>query len=305
MGTEIHFNAVTKRFPNGKLGLSEATWEIQEGMRACLLGPPGSGKTTAVRVLEGALKPTGGSVLLLGINVSQEPRRYREVRKDVGIVPQSPGMYSDRTAGEYLALACSLYSDRSTVVTPDEAEQVLGLSEYRHTRMDYLSKNYQRRLALAAAMVSNPKVLILDEPTAGLDPLAATDLRKYLEKAMEGRTSLLCTHDQDEAQTLCNYVITLRGGQVVAKGTWEEIQSGSRPQLRVAAREGVDRLMAELQKFGFQAKRDHGSVLVEVPNVRSDGPEVLRKLLNDAGMDVYEFAQVKPAVEGVLAEAGR
>ena len=305
MGTEIFFNAVTKRFPDGKLGLSEATWEIQEGARACLLGPRGAGKTTAVRVLEGALKPTGGSVLLLGINIAQEPRRYREIRKEVGIVPQTPGMYSDRTAGEYLALACSLYSDRSTVVTPDEAERVLGLSEYRHTRMDYLSLNYQRRLALAAAMVANPRVLILDEPTAGLDSLAAHDLRKYLALAMQGRTSLLCTHDETEAQKLCDYVVTLRNGQVVNRGTWDEIKEESRPRLRVAAREGVDRLLAELQKFGFRAEPDNGSVLVEVPNVRSDGPEMLRKLLNEARVDVYECAQVRPAGDGMLEEARR
>ena len=302
---QIHFKAVTKRFPDATLGLQEASWAIEEGARACLLGRPGSGKTTAVRILEGSLEPTGGSVLLLGVNIAQEPRRYRAIRKYVGIVPQSPGMYTDRTAGEYLALACSLYSDRDRVITPDEAEETLGLSEYRHTRMSYLSTNYQRRLALAAALVANPEVLILDEPTAGLEPLAAHDLRHYLELAMRDRTTLLCTANQDEAQRLCDYVIKLRGGRVEAEGTWEQIQEGSLPRLRVAARQGVDRLLAELQKFGFHAEADQGSVLVEVPNVRNDGPDLLRKLLNEAGVDVYECAPARPALEGVFAEAGR
>ena len=302
---QIHFKAVTKRFPDATLGLQEASWAIEEGASACLLGPPGSGKTTAVRVLEGSLEPTGGSVLLLGVNVAQEPRRYRDIRKHVGIVPQSPGMYADRTAGEYLALACSLYSDRYRVITPDEAEEMLGLSEYRHTRMTYLSPNYQRRLALAAALVANPEVLILDEPTAGLDPLAAQDLRHYLELAMRDRTALLCTHNQDEAQRLCTYVIKLHGGRVEAEGTWEQIREGSMPRLRVAAREGVDRLLAELQKFGFHAEADQGSVLVEVPNVRKDGPDLLRKLLNEASIDVYECAPVRQPLERVFAETGR
>jgi len=299
---QIHFKAVTKRFPDGTHGLQEASWEIRDGVSACLLGPPGSGKTTAVRVLEGALEPTGGSVLLLGVNIANR-RRYREIRKHVGIVPQDPGMYADRTVGEYLALACSLYSDEDRVVTPDDAEEMLGLSEYRHTRMTYLSTNYKRRLALAAALVGNPRVLILDEPTAGLDPLAARDLRHYLEVAMRGRTSLLCTHNEDEAHTLCTYAVTLRGGQVVAQGTWEQIREGSLPRLRVAAREGVDRLLAELHKFGFHAEADQGSVLVEVPNVRRDAPEVLRKLLNEAKVDVYECAPVRPPVERAVAEA--
>jgi len=304
---QIHFKAVTKRFPDTTLGLQEASWAIEEGARACLLGRRGSGKTTAVRILEGSLEPTGGSVLLLGVNIAQEPRRYRAIRKRVGIVPQNPGMYSDRTAGEYLALACSLYSDRDRVITPDEAEEMLGLSEYRHTRMDYLSTNYQRRLALAAALVANPEVLILDEPTAGMEPLPAHDLRNYLDLAMgvRNRTTLLCTANQEEAQRLCNYVIKLHGGRVEAEGTWDQIREGSLPRLRVAAREGVDRLLAELQKFGFNAEADQGSVLVEVPNVRNDGPELLRKLLNEAKVDVYECAPVRPSLEGMFVEAGR
>ena len=302
---QIHFKAVTKRFPNATLGLQEASWAIEEGASACLLGRRGSGKTTAVRILEGSLEPTGGSVLLLGVNIAQEPRRYRAIRKRVGIVPQNPGMYSDRTAGEYLALACSLYSDRDRVITPDEAEEMLGLSEYRHTRMSYLSTNYQRRLALAAALVADPEVLILDEPTTGLEPLPAHDLRNYLELAMRNRTTLLCTANQEEAQRLCNYVIKLQGGRVEAEGTWDQIREGSLPRLRVAAREGVDRLLAELQKFGFNAEADQGSVLVEVTNVRNDGPELLRRLLNEASVGVYECAPVRTASEGVFAEAGR
>ena len=305
MATEIHFRSVTKRFPDGTLGLSEATWRIEEGAHACLLGPPGSGKTTAIRVLQGALKPTGGSVLLLGVNIEKEPRRYREVRKAVGILPQSPGMYADRTAGEYLALACSLYSNRGEVVRPDDAEDLLDLGEYRDTRMTYLSTNYQRRLALAGALVARPRVLLLDEPTAGLDPLAAHDLHMFLKQAMQGRTTLLCTHNEAEAEELCDYVITLRGGRVVAEGTWDKLRERSRPRLRVAAREGVDRLLAELEKFGFHAEADQSSVLVEVPNVRQNGPEVLRKLLNEARVDVYECAPVRPAVEGMFSEAGR
>jgi ABC-2 type transport system ATP-binding protein len=300
MATEIHFRSVTKRFPNGTLGLAEATWRVEEGARACLFGPPRSGKTTAIRVLQGALKPTGGSVLLLGVNVSKEPRRYRDIRKEVGILPQSPGMYSDRTAGEFLALACSLYSNRHEVVRPDEAEEMLDLAEYRDTKMSYLSMNYQRRLALAAALVARPRVLILDEPTAGLEPLAAQDLHKYLRLAMEGRTALLCTHNEAEAEALCDYVITLRGGYVVSEGTWEELRERSRPRLRLAAKEGVDRLVFELQKFGYRVEPEQSAVIVEVPNMRQTAPELLRKLLVESKLDIYECAPLRPSVESMI-----
>src|SRR5215471_13349693 len=158
MASAIAFRSVTKRFPDGTLGLADATWHVAEGVHACLLGGSGSGKTTAVRMLQAALRPTGGSVLLLGVPV--DGPGYREVRGRLGIVPQGPGMYPDLTAGEYMSLASRLYDAR-----PERAIDALDLGEYLRTRMTYLSPNFQRRLALAAALVADPDVLLLDEPT--------------------------------------------------------------------------------------------------------------------------------------------
>src|SRR5207302_6553579 len=153
MATAIAFRSVTKRFPNGTLGLADATWFVAEGAHACLLGLSGSGKTTAVRILQAALRPTGGSVLLLGVPVGGPG--YRSVRARLGIVPQGPGMYPDLTAGEYMALAARLYGAR-----PDVAVERLDLTENLHTRMTDLSPSFQRRLALAAALVADPDVLV-------------------------------------------------------------------------------------------------------------------------------------------------
>src|SRR5215831_5577001 len=226
MAAAIAFRSVTKRFPDGTLGLADATWYVAEGAHMCLLGSTGSGKTTAVRMLQAALRPTGGSVLLLGVQV--DGPGYRDVRNRLGILPQGPGMYPDLTAGEYMALAARLYGAR-----PDRAVEQLDLTEYLRTRMTYLSPNFQRRLALAAALVGDPDVLVMDEPTAGLDQDAARDLQHYLRLAMRGRTAVLCTHKEQEARELCQEVAIIRGGRVVAQGTWDDLWRKMRPRLKV------------------------------------------------------------------------
>ncbi len=294
MATAIAFRSVSKRFPDGTLGLADATWYIAEGAHACLLGSSGAGKTTAVRLLQAALRPTGGSVLLLGAQVGGPD--YRDVRGRLGIVPELPGMYPDLTAGEYMQLASRLYGAR-----PDRAIEALELTEYLHTRMTYLSDNFQRRLALAAALVKDPDVLVLDEPTEGLDPVAAHDLQHYLQEAMRGRTALLCTHNEQEARALCQEVIILREGRVVTQGTWDELWRRSRPRLRVAARQGVERVLAELAELGLQAEAAGDAVLVSTADPQQEGADLIRRLLA-AGLDVYECAPVQPEVEQIVLE---
>jgi len=297
MATAIEFRSVSKHFPDGTLGLTDVTMYVAEGARACLLGPRGSGKTTVVRMLQAALKPTGGSVLLFDVSVSSPA--YRKVRGRMGIMPQGPGMYPDLTAGEYMDLAAQLADTRY-----DRVVDALDLGEYLHTRMTYLPNNFQRRLALAAALVADPDVLVLDEPTAGLDPGAAVDLKKYVGDVMRSRTSLLCTHNEAEAEELCTEVISLRGGRVVAQGTWDDLRGRSQPRLRVAARQGVDRLLSQLAMLGYDAEASDGAVLVRLAQPQQETPDLLRKLL-DANIDVYECAPTRPSVDAVLQEALR
>jgi ABC-type multidrug transport system ATPase subunit len=295
MATAIAFRSVTKRFPDGTLGLADATWHVAEGAHACLLGSSKSGKTTAVRMLQAALRPTGGSVLLLGVPV--DGPGYREARGRLGVVPQDPGMYPDLTAGEYMALASRLYGAR-----PERAVDALDLGEYLRTRMTFLSPNFQRRLALAAALVADPDVLVLDEPTYGLEADDARDLQPYLQEAMRGRTAVLCARNEQEARALCTDVAILRAGRVVAQGTWDDLRRRMRPRLRVTARESPDRVLAELAELGMQGEAVDGAVLVATPDPELEGASLLRRLL-DAGLDVYECAPVEPEVKDIVLEA--
>jgi ABC-2 type transport system ATP-binding protein len=291
----IAFQSVSKRFRNGTLALDGASWSVASGSRACLLGPNGAGKSTSIRLLQGALEPTAGSVELLGATAGSAG--YRDARRRTGIVAQGPGMYQDLTAGEYMRLAASLYR-----TSPDEAVEAFGLAPYRNTRMAQLSGGWQRRLVLAAALVAEPDILLLDEPTVGLDPVAAYDVHQYLKRFMRGRTALLCTHNLAEAEALCDEVVILNRGRVILHGSLGDLRRKQRPRLRLAALQGVEALRAALN--GAPVEVDGESVLIEVDDPRVEAPELLARL-QAGGLQVYECTPVQATLHDLFLEAVR
>jgi ABC-2 type transport system ATP-binding protein len=293
----LEFRSASKRFGDGTLALADVSWAVAEGSRVCLLGPNGAGKSTSIRLLQGALGPTSGSVELLGAAVGGDG--YEEARRRTGIMPQGPGMYPDLTAGEYLQLAAMLYRAR-----PDGAVEAFGLGPHLGTRMSQLSGGFQRRLLLAAAVFAGPEVLLLDEPTVGLDPVAAKDVHEYLLHLMQGRTVLLCTHNLAEAQSLCDHVVILRGGRVVLQGTLGELRRRARPRLMLTARQGVRPLLEELNGMASRAWVTGESVLMETTDPREEAPVLLRRLLA-AGLDIWECTPVQPTLEDLFLDAVR
>jgi ABC-2 type transport system ATP-binding protein len=294
--TALEFRSVTKRFRSGRVALADVSWSVPRGAHTCLLGPNGAGKSTSVRILEGALRPTAGSAELLGEPV--DGPGYPAARLRTGVVPQGPGMYPDLTAGEYLRIAGDLYG-----VSPARAIATFGLRDHVRTRMAELSGGFQRRLTLAAALVAEPELLLLDEPTVGLDPKAAHEVHEYLRQVMTGRTVLLCTHNLAEAEALCDEVIILQEGRVIVQGRLSDLRRGARSRLRLAARQGPEAVAACLNGVG-PLRVDGRTVLLEVPDPEAAAPALLRRLLG-AGVDVYECTPVQATLEDVFLEAVR
>jgi ABC-2 type transport system ATP-binding protein len=296
MTTALAFRSVTKRFRNGRVALRDVSWSVERGVRACLLGPNGAGKSTSIRILEGALRPTAGHAELLGQRV--DACGYAAARLRAGVVPQGPGMYADLTAGEYLAVAAELYQ-----VDAGHAIETFGLRDYLRTRLTELSGGFQRRVVLAAALVAEPELLLLDEPTVGLDPKAGHEVHEYLRRVTRGRTVLLCTHNLAEAEALCDEVIILQGGRVSVHGRLRDLRRGARSRLRLGAHQGPQAVAARLDGVG-PVRIDGRSVLLEVANPEAEAPRLLRLLL-DAGLDVYECTPVEASLEEVFLEAVR
>ena len=297
MDSAIAFDGTSKRYRNGTLALREVTWSIPVGARACLLGPNGSGKTTSIRLLQGALAPTTGWVSLLGHEVNGP--HYADARRQCGIVPQNAGMYSDLTTAEYLELARRLYG-RGDVARALEA---FGLGDQRNKRLAQLSGGFQRRIVVAAALLSEPAVLLLDEPTVGLDPVAAREVHNYLREAMQGRTTLLCTHNLAEAEALCDDVIILRAGEVLLHEPLAVLRERQRPRTRLVARQAADAVAERVRAHGHDALVEDGAVNV-LMDARSDAPALLRALLAE-GIDVYECRPLSATLEDLFLEVVR
>jgi ABC-2 type transport system ATP-binding protein len=194
------------------------SFEVGYGEVFCLLGPNGAGKTTTVEILEGYRSASGGAVRVLGMDPADSPR---ELRERVGIVLQECGVQRDLTVTELVEMF-GRYHERSRPV--DEVIELVELGEKRFTRAKELSGGQRRRLDLAIALVGDPDLIFLDEPTTGFDPAARRNAWATIRSLCElGKTVFLTTHYMDEAQYLASRVAVMRAGEIIAVGTPEEI----------------------------------------------------------------------------------
>ncbi|AKJ07778.1 ABC-2 type transport system ATP-binding protein [Archangium gephyra] len=291
----LEVSSVTKVYPGGVQALDQVSFRISPGERACLLGPNGAGKTTLIRLLTGALRPSSGQVSLFGLGV--EDPGFLQAKRRVGIVPQSPGMYRDLTVDDFLQLVRDLYG-RGNI---PEVVEAFGLGPFRSRRMAELSGGMQRRLSMAAALVSSPEVLLLDEPTVGLDPVATREVHTFLRKVMPGRTVLLCTHNLAEAEALCESAVILRQGKVLLHERIATLRQRIQPVLVLRATQGPERLAEALAGQGLTLTREEDAVHVHVADAAAQAPGMLRHLLG-AGVDVYECRVVTPSLEDLFLD---
>jgi ABC-2 type transport system ATP-binding protein len=279
-----------KVYRGGVVALRDATFRIRAGERACLLGPNGAGKTTLIRLLTGGLRPSAGAARLFGKEVGAPG--FLEAKRRVGIVPQLPGMYRDLRCREYLDLGRALYGRGS----PDEVIAAFGLQDFADRPMASLSSGQQRRLCLAAAVMPGPELLLLDEPTAGLDPVATREVHTWLRQTMRGRTVLLCTHNLDEAESLCESVVILRAGEVLLYDSIQALRARVTPTVTLAALQGAERLAVALTERGHSPRVEDGEVRLALADPRTEIPPLLRELLA-AGLDVYESRVSQPRLD--------
>lgn len=291
----IDVQACTKIYPGGVRALNAASFQIAPGERACLLGPNGAGKTTIIRLLTGALQPTSGAARIFGAQAREAA--FLAAKRRVGIVPQAPGMYRDLTVGEYLEWVQQLYDHGDA----QDVAAAFGLHEFWDRPMAALSGGFQRRLTLAAALISGPELLLLDEPTVGLDPVAARDVHDYLRAVMAGRTVLLCTHNLAEAEALCESVVILRGGDVLLHEKIETLRDRMQAHVVLAATQGAQPLAQALAQLGYAPQIAADSVQLAINAPQQQVPALLRDLLT-AGLDVYECHTVGPTLEDLFLE---
>jgi ABC-2 type transport system ATP-binding protein len=219
----LHIVDLEKRYPTGVEALRGVSLDIEPGQLFGLLGPNGAGKSTLIHCTTGLAQPTGGSIEVFGNDAIQG---YAEARQAVGLAPQEPNVDWFLTVAETLDYHAGYFGmpKRERRQRTDELLETFSLTEKRDERTRALSGGMKRRLILARAVMHRPRLLILDEPTAGVDVELRLELWHYVQRInQEGTTILLTTHYLEEAEQLCDRIAFITGGQIVAEGTNEEV----------------------------------------------------------------------------------
>jgi len=217
----IEVVGLTKRY-GPTLAVSDVSFEVRKGEVLGFLGPNGAGKTTTMRVITGYLPPSEGKVLVAGYDVVEEPL---EAKRRTGYLPESPPVYPDMTVTEYLGFVARIkgVARKEMKARISEVIEKCAITDHQHRQIGKLSKGYRQRVGLAQALIHNPEVLILDEPTAGLDPKQIIETRELIRRLAGQHTIVLSTHILPEVSRTCDRVVVINQGKVVAVGTPDEL----------------------------------------------------------------------------------
>ena len=212
---------LTKSYGSQK-ALDGVSLEIKSGQITGLLGPNGAGKSTLMKIITGSVIPDAGSVMVNGVDVLKEPLKVQRV---LGYLPEHNPQYLELYIKEYLEYVASIYKvDKSRV---SQVIDMVVLGPEQHKKIGALSKGYRQRVGLAAALIPDPQILILDEPTTGLDPAQLVEIRALLREVAQEKTVLFSTHIMQEVVELCSECIFLSKGQIKKQLTRNEIERGS------------------------------------------------------------------------------
>ncbi|OYT52600.1 ABC transporter ATP-binding protein [Candidatus Bathyarchaeota archaeon ex4484_135] len=298
----VEARGLSKRF-GPKLALKDVSFDVRKGEIMGLLGPNGAGKTTTVRILTGILRPDSGSATVMGHDVLEEPL---EIRRCIGYLPETPCLYERLTVEENLAFYGRLYD-----VPEEELRRrirdllaLVGLKDRAGEKVGALSKGLKQRVAIVRALVHDPPVLILDQPTSDLDPASAKDIRGLIKELnRSGKTVLICTHNLTEAEELCDRIAIINEGCVLAVGKPGELVKdleGSHHSFEISSFGSISKYLKVIEGLGgvLEVKQVGEDRAVVVLEDRKAISAVVRELILK-GCDVLEVRMLRPGLEEV------
>jgi ABC-2 type transport system ATP-binding protein len=298
----IKVSGLTKDY-GARRAIHNVSFDAQQGEIVGFLGPNGAGKTTTLRILAGYMPPTDGEALVAGYDVVEESL---EVRKRVGYLPETVPLYTDMVVFDYLKFMGELRHIPDVDDRVNETLDMVGLLSRADGYIGNLSKGMRQRVGLAQALLHRPEVLILDEPTIGLDPGQVVEVRKLIREIGKERTVLLSTHLLNEAQNICDRVLIINKGKIITEDTTENLQArllgGERVILRV--RGEADELAETVKQVkGVQSAelKEDGSVEFEFASGKDVRPEVAKQVIK-AGYDLLELRPVGMSLEEIFLE---
>jgi ABC-2 type transport system ATP-binding protein len=301
----IQVEGLTKDY-GPRRAIDDLSFHADHGEILGFLGPNGAGKTTTMRILTGFMPPTSGKASVAGFDVVDQSL---EVRRRVGYVPETVPLYPDLTVFAYLKFMADLRRVREAEDRVDEVLEIVHMEERADGLIANLSKGMRQRVGLAQALLHEPEVLILDEPTIGLDPAQIRDARDLIQALGKERTILLSTHILSEAQQVCDRVLIINKGKIVAEDSPERLQSrlAGAQRIRLIVRgdsDGLPGVLEGVQGVGTILPGEAGSIEFEAAPGLDARPEVARAVVN-AGFDLLELRPVGMTLEEIFLQLTR
>ncbi len=223
----IQLTSISKIYENQK-AVNNISFEANKGEIVGFLGPNGAGKSTTMKILTGFIQPNEGAVLVNGVDVVTNPI---DAQKNIGYLPEHNPLYLDMYVREYLQFQASIHQVEKSKI--DTVIEKVGLTVEAHKKIHQLSKGYRQRVGLAAAILHDPEVLILDEPTTGLDPNQLVEIRELIKELGKDKTVLLSTHIMQEVEAVCDRVIIINKGELVIDKPISELKTSNEQVIRV------------------------------------------------------------------------
>ena len=286
----IQVEHLTKRY-GGHTAVDDISFTVEDGCIYGLLGPNGAGKSTTMNIITGYLSATEGTVTINGHDIAEEPAAAKAC---IGYLPEQPPLYQDMTVREYLLFVAELKGTRKKadrIAAVENACARTGLQEMEERLIRNLSKGYRQRVGIAGALLGTPKVIILDEPTVGLDPAQMIEIRSLIHDLGKTHTVILSSHILSEVQSVCDRVLIIAHGKLVAQGTPEELaaQLTAKGTITATAQGGRDTVVSAASAVPG---------LTDVKVTDEKGGEVSFTAVSTAGTDL------RGALSLALAQAG-
>ncbi|MEM6362483.1 MAG: gliding motility-associated ABC transporter ATP-binding subunit GldA [Bacteroidota bacterium] len=283
--------------------IDSVSFEVKEGEIVGFLGPNGAGKSTTMKIATCYLTPTSGKVKINGLDVTERPE---EVKKLIGYLPEHNPLYLDMYVREYLTFSGKVHGLRGIGLTArvDEMIRLCGLTKEQNKKLEALSKGYRQRVGLAQALIHDPKVLILDEPTTGLDPNQIIEIRNLIRSVSKDKTVLFSSHIMQEVQALCDRVVVINNGKLVANDQIESLKLEENKAVIIKvefsdapAREGLSVI------DGINKVEDMGKGIFRIEaDANSDVRPAIFKYASDNNLTLVGMQQEEASMESVFHE---
>lgn len=305
----IQIENVTKRYGE-HVALDDLNLTINKGEILGLLGPNGAGKSTTMNIITGYISASEGAVKIDGMDILEKPE---EVKKKIGYLPETPPLYMEMTVYEYLKFVSKLKKVKSDEIETslEKVMELVKVQHVKHRLIRNLSKGYKQRVGLAQALIGDPEVLILDEPTVGLDPKEIIEIRSLIKDIGKDRTIILSSHILTEVSAVCERLVIINKGKIVATGTPEELTKkhsyGNKLVMRVKGmKQAVLDAICEINEVSYvkaQGEFEPGTVdIIVEANSDSDIRESIFRKLSEKSYPIFMMKSMDLSLEDIFLQ---